>query len=71
MVKKLTSRKFWICIAAFLGSVATSIAGITVQNDDITSLGIICGIISAGIYSAAEAYVDGAAVKEEKDEDKH
>ena len=26
-MEKLKSRKFWICVAAFLGSIATSIAG--------------------------------------------
>lgn len=26
-------------------------------------VGIVCGIISAAIYAAAEAYVDGASIK--------
>lgn len=60
---KLTSRKFWICVAAFLGSIATSIAGITTNNEVIAGFGIVCGVVSAAIYAAAEAYVDGASVK--------
>lgn len=28
IIRKVTSRKFWLCTAAFLGSVATSVAGI-------------------------------------------
>lgn len=63
MIQKLTSRKFWLCVAAFLGSIATSIAGIATKNDTITTAGMICGILSAAIYAAAEAYVDGARLK--------
>lgn len=60
---KLTSRKFWICVAAFLGSIATSIAGIAINNEVVSAIGIICGVVSAAIYAAAEAYVDGASLK--------
>lgn len=63
IVQKLTSRKFWLCVAAFLGSIATSITGIATKNDTVTTLGMICGILSAAIYAAAEAYVDGARLK--------
>ena len=63
ITKKLTSRKFWLCVAAFLGSVATSISGIITDNQTITVIGTVCGILSAGLYAAAEAYVDGKAVK--------
>ena len=62
-MKKLTSRKFWICVAAFLGSVATSISGIVTDNQTVIIIGTVCGIISAGIYTAAEAAVDRKAVK--------
>lgn len=65
MATKLTSRKFWICVAAFLASVATSIAGITTDNQTILIIGTVCGILSAAIYSACEAYVDGKAVNKE------
>lgn len=62
MMKKLTSRKFWICAAAFLGSVATSISGIVTDNQTITIIGTVCGILSAAIYAFCEAWVDGKAV---------
>ncbi len=58
--QKLASRKFWLAIAAFLGSVGSSIAGIATQNDVLAAFGVMCATLSAGIYAAAEAYVDGA-----------
>lgn len=63
ILQKLTSRKFWLCVAAFLGSIATSIAGIATKNDTVTTLGMVCSILSAAIYAAAEAYVDGSRLK--------
>lgn len=60
--KKLTSRKFWICVAAFLGSVAASISGIVTSNQTIVIIGSVCGILSAAIYAATEAYIDAKAV---------
>lgn len=60
MRNKLTSRKFWISVAAFLGSLAASIAGLTTGEQWITITGVVCGMLSAAIYSAAEAYTDGA-----------
>ncbi len=65
---KLTSRKFWICVAAFLASIATSIAGITTSDKTITIIGTVCSILSAAIYAFCEAWVDGKAV-EKKEED--
>lgn len=65
MKEKLTSRKFWICVAAFLASIATSIAGITTDNQTVLIIGTVSGILSAAIYSAAEAYVDGKAVRKD------
>lgn len=62
-MNKLASRKFWICVAAFLGSIAASIAGIATNNEVVSTIGIICGVVSAAIYAAAEAYVDGASIK--------
>lgn len=61
-MKKLQSRKFWVCVAAFLGSIATSIAGLTIDNPTVTAVGTVCGIISAAIYSFCEAWVDAASV---------
>lgn len=66
MKEKLTSRKFWICVAAFLGSIATSISGIVTNNQTITIIGTVCGIISAAIYAFCEAWVDSKAVKEKE-----
>lgn len=62
MSTKLTSRKFWICVAAMLASIATSVAGLNTGNNTIATIGIVCGIISAAIYSFCEAWVDAAAV---------
>ena len=55
---KLTSRKFWITVAAMLASIATSIAGMNTDNTAITVIGMICTVISSAIYAGAEAYVD-------------
>lgn len=63
MNNKWTSRKFWISVAAFLASIATSISGLAVSDNRILTIGIICGVLSAAIYAAAEAYVDGASIK--------
>ncbi len=57
--EKLSSRKFWMCAAAFLGSIAASIAGLASQNETIAIIGVACGTISSAIYAAAEAYTDG------------
>lgn len=62
MSSKLTSRKFWISVAAFLASIATSISGLAVSDSKIVMVGIVCGVLSAAIYAAAEAYVDSAHV---------
>lgn len=62
-MNKLTSRKFWICVAAFLASIATSIAGIKSENQTVLIIGTVCGILSAAIYAFCEAWVDGKAVK--------
>lgn len=58
MRSKLMSRKFWISVAAFLGSIAASIAGITTGEKWITITGIVCGMLSAAVYSAIEAATD-------------
>ena len=62
---KLKSRKFWICVAAFLGSIATSISGIVTENQTVIIIGTVCGILSAAIYAFCEAWVDGKAVEKE------
>ena len=44
IIRKLTSRKFWLCFAAFLGSIAASIAGITTSNETVAIVGTACGV---------------------------
>ncbi len=65
-MRKLTSRKFWISVAAFLGSIGTSIAGIATQHEVIATVGIVCAVLSAAIYAACEAYVDKAGIGTEE-----
>jgi drug/metabolite transporter (DMT)-like permease len=60
MRNKLTSRKFWLSVAAFLGSVAVSISGIVTGEKWVTITGTVAGILSAAIYAAVEAYVDAS-----------
>lgn len=60
-MNKLTSRKFWMCVAAFLASIATSIAGIKTDNQTVIIIGAICGILSAAVYAFCEAWVDSKA----------
>ena len=62
MSGKWTSRKFWISVAAFLASIATSISGMATSDRIVTIIGIVCGVLSAAIYAAAEARVDSANV---------
>lgn len=61
-MEKLKSRKFWISVAAFLASIATSIAGLATVEPMVATAGIVCGVLAAAIYAASEAYVDGANV---------
>lgn len=65
MREKFKSRKFLLSLAAFLGSVATSITGLATENTTVAIVGTVCGILSAALYAAAEAYVDGKAVNKE------
>lgn len=66
-MEKLKSRKFWICVAAFLASVGTSIAGIRSDNEIVVAVGTISTILATAIYAFCEAWVDGKAVSK-KDE---
>lgn len=65
---KWTSRKFWICVAAFLGSIGTSIAALHSGNEIVSAIGVVCAIVSAAIYAFCEAWVDGKAVSNKKAE---
>lgn len=69
IVQKLTSRKFWLCTAAFLGSVAASVAGLATDNQAVVTIGTVCGVASAAIYAAAEQAVDAARLKAGGDHD--
>lgn len=62
MRDKLCSRKFWVCVAAMLASIAASITGITTDNQTVIVIGTVCGVISSAIYAFCEAWVDGKAV---------
>lgn len=61
-MKKYLSRKFLICLAAFLGSLGTSIAAFAANYPVVAIGGMICSTLSAAIYAACEAAVDAAAV---------
>ncbi len=63
-IRKLTSRKFWLALAAMLGSIGASIAGLQSGNDMVTAVGIVASVLSAAIYAGAEAYVDAARLKD-------
>ena len=63
-MEKLKSRKFWICVAAFLASIATSINGLVTDNETVLIIGTIAGILSAAIYAFCEAWVDAKAVED-------
>lgn len=63
LIQKLCSRKFWMAVAAFLTSVASTLGGIAVDNPTLAGAGIVAGALSAGIYAFAEAYVDGERAK--------
>ncbi len=67
MKDKLTSRKFWVTVAAILASLGTGISGIVVGNETLTIVGSVLTVISAAIYAGVEAYVDGKAVEKDID----
>ena len=60
---KLSSRKFWMAVAAFLASIGTSIGAFATSNEPVAAVGIVCAVLSAAIYAAAEAYVDGQSLQ--------
>lgn len=57
-MEKFLSRKFLLSAAAFLAAFCTGVAG--VFPPEWCAVGMA---LSAGIYAASEAYVDGQAVK--------
>jgi len=58
-LEKISSRKFWMALAAFLASIGTSIGAFATDNPTVAIAGAVCAALSAAIYAAAEAYVDG------------
>ena len=67
--QKLLSRKFWLALSAMLTSLGTGISGIIAGNQTLAIIGSCLTVISAAIYSFAEAYVDGKAVEKRLDID--
>lgn len=61
-MKNFSSRKFLLSVAAFLASIGGSITGVVTDNQALTIAGAVCTMLSAAIYAALEAYVDGKAV---------
>ena len=70
MRNKWTSRKFWIAVATFLGSVGTSIAGLATTNKYVATVGIICAVVSTAIYQVCDSLVDAAHKDNQNGEDK-
>lgn len=62
MKEKLTSRKFWVAVAAMLASLGTGISGIVAGNETLAIVGAVLTVISSSIYAFCEAYIDGKAV---------
>lgn len=72
IVRKLTSRKFLLALVGVVSGLAMAFG---VTGDDITHAvtdvaGIITALVSAVTYIMAEAKVDAAAVKEDKNNDR-
>lgn len=68
-MEKLTSRKFWMCVAAALASLGTGISGIIAGNQTLAIVGSVLTVISASIYAFVEGWVDSKAVNNTKEED--
>ena len=61
-MKKLQSRKFWLCVAAALASLGTGISGLVQGNDKLALVGGILLVISSSIYAFCEAWIDSKAI---------
>ena len=59
---KLSSRKFWLCVAAALASLGTGISGIVVGNQTLAIIGAVLTVVSSSIYAFCEAWIDSKAV---------
>lgn len=69
MREKLSSRKFWLCVAAALTSLGTGISGLVQGNDRLALAGGILLVISSSIYAFCEAWVDAKAVDQKGADD--
>ena len=67
-MKKYLSRKFIICVAAFLGSLGTSITALHTGNKIVAAIGLICSMFSAAFYAACEASVDRSKKEDGNDQ---
>lgn len=68
-MNKLSSRKFWICVASALASFGAGIGGVMTGNETLAIVGSVCTVVSASIYAFCEAWVDSSAVNKEDKED--
>ena len=66
-MKKFNSRKFLISLAAFLASLGGSIGGVVTENNTLAIVGTVCTVLSAAIYAACEAYVDGKTTENNRE----
>ena len=60
IVQKLSSRKLWMCIVAFFGSIATSIASLNSGYEFVAGIGITAGIIAAAASAVTYVLTEGA-----------
>lgn len=58
LINKFTSRKFWLAVAAFIAAFVGMASGALEPK-----WSVLLMALSAGIYAACEAYVDGQAAK--------
>lgn len=65
MKQKLTSRKFWLSVCAFLTSFGSGIAGLVAGNQTLMIIGSVCCLLSSSIYASLEAYVDKTRIENE------
>jgi phosphate/sulfate permease len=66
IARKLTSRKFWVALTSFIGSL---LVAFNVGENDIAQVtAILTAFGSLMIYILSESAVDAANKKEEKDE---
>lgn len=67
LIRKLTSRKFWVAVAAFVALIAVACGASEDQAKQITAL-IMAGATVIG-YILGEGLIDAARIKGEEDTD--